>query len=41
MRSLLLHPSSACVAPKPRRVIHPEFAAAEELPHGLEWHDRA
>jgi ectoine hydroxylase-related dioxygenase (phytanoyl-CoA dioxygenase family) len=39
MRPLLLHASSACVVPKPRRVIHLEFAA-EELPHGLEWHDR-
>lgn len=39
MRPLLLHASSACVIPKPRRVIHLEFAAAE-LPHGLEWYDR-
>ena len=38
MRPLLLHASSACVSPKPRRVIHLEFAATE-LPHGLEWHD--
>ena len=39
MRPLLLHASSACVIPKPRRVIHLEFAATE-LPNGLEWHDR-
>jgi ectoine hydroxylase-related dioxygenase (phytanoyl-CoA dioxygenase family) len=39
MRPLLLHASSACVAPKPRRVIHFEFAATE-LPQGLEWYDR-
>ena len=39
MRPLLLHASSACVVPNPRRVIHLEFAA-EELPQGLEWHDR-
>jgi len=40
MRPLLLHASSECVVPKPRRVIHLEFSA-EELPQGLEWHDRA
>jgi len=39
MRPLLLHASSACTAPKPRRVIHLEFAAAD-LPDGLEWQDR-
>jgi len=39
MRPLLLHASSACVVPIPRRVIHLEFAATE-LPHGLEWYDR-
>jgi ectoine hydroxylase-related dioxygenase (phytanoyl-CoA dioxygenase family) len=39
MRPLLLHASSACVAPKPRRVIHLEFAAGP-LPGGLEWFDR-
>jgi ectoine hydroxylase-related dioxygenase (phytanoyl-CoA dioxygenase family) len=39
MRPLLLHASSTCVAPKPRRVIHLEFAA-DELPEGLEWFDR-
>lgn len=36
MRPLLLHASSACVIPTPRRVIHLEFAA-DELPDGLEW----
>jgi ectoine hydroxylase-related dioxygenase (phytanoyl-CoA dioxygenase family) len=40
MRPLLLHSSSACIVPKPRRVIHFEFAA-EGLPEGLQWHDRA
>lgn len=39
MRPLLLHASSACVAPKPRRVIHLEFAAGP-LPGGLEWYDK-
>ncbi len=39
MRQLLLHASSACTVPKPRLVMHLEFAA-EELPQGLEWHDR-
>jgi ectoine hydroxylase-related dioxygenase (phytanoyl-CoA dioxygenase family) len=39
MRPLLLHASSACTVPKPRRVIHFEFAA-EDLPEGLQWHDR-
>ncbi len=39
MRPLVLHASSACVVPKPRRVIHLEFAA-EELPEGLEWFDK-
>jgi len=36
MRPLLLHASSACVVPKPRRVVHLEFSA-DELPQGLEW----
>lgn len=36
MRPLLLHASSACVVPKPRRVVHLEFSA-DELPEGLEW----
>jgi len=39
MRPLLLHASSACAVPKPRRVIHLEFTA-DELPEGLEWFDR-
>jgi len=39
MWPLLLHASSACEVPKPRRVIHLEFAASE-LPHGLDWHDK-
>ena len=39
MRPLLLHASSACVIPRPRRVIHLEYAA-DELPSGLEWRDR-
>jgi ectoine hydroxylase-related dioxygenase (phytanoyl-CoA dioxygenase family) len=40
MRPLLLHASSSCVIATPRRVIHLEFAA-EELPAGLEWYERA
>jgi hypothetical protein len=40
MRPLLLHASSSCVIATPRRVIHLEFAA-EELPAGLEWLERA
>lgn len=39
MRPLLLHASSACLEPKPRRVIHLEFTV-DELPQGLEWFDR-
>ena len=39
MRPLLLHASSTAAAPAHRRVIHLEYAA-EELPGGLEWHDR-
>lgn len=39
MRPLLLHASSACAVPKPRRVIHLEFSA-DELPQGLSWFDR-
>jgi ectoine hydroxylase-related dioxygenase (phytanoyl-CoA dioxygenase family) len=39
MRPMLLHASSACVIPKPRRVIHLEFAATE-LPQDLEWHEK-
>ena len=40
MRPLLVHASSACSKPEPRRVIHLEFAA-EDLPSGLEWYERA
>lgn len=39
MRPLVLHASSSCAVPKPRRVIHIEFASVE-LPDGLEWHER-
>jgi ectoine hydroxylase-related dioxygenase (phytanoyl-CoA dioxygenase family) len=39
MRPLVLHASSSCNVPRQRRVIHLEFAA-EDLPRGLEWHDR-
>ena len=38
MRPLLVHASSSCSKPEPRRVIHLEFAS-DELPDGLEWHD--
>jgi hypothetical protein len=37
MSPLLLHSSSAAVAPRHRRVVHVEFAAVE-LPGGLRWH---
>jgi ectoine hydroxylase-related dioxygenase (phytanoyl-CoA dioxygenase family) len=39
MRPLILHASSPATLPGHRRVIHLEFAA-DELPHGLEWHGR-
>jgi ectoine hydroxylase-related dioxygenase (phytanoyl-CoA dioxygenase family) len=39
MRPLLVHASSSCSTPEPRRVIHFEFAAVL-LPDGLEWHDQ-
>jgi ectoine hydroxylase-related dioxygenase (phytanoyl-CoA dioxygenase family) len=39
MRPLVVHASSSSAGPEPRRVIHLEFAA-DELPNGLEWHDR-
>lgn len=39
MRPLVLHASSSSSRTEPRRVIHLEFAA-DELPNGLEWHDR-
>ena len=38
MRPLLLHASSQTSRVGNRRVIHLEFAA-DELPHGAEWHD--
>ncbi|HLL82624.1 MAG TPA: phytanoyl-CoA dioxygenase family protein [Longimicrobium sp.] len=40
MRPLLLHASSPSTTPAHRRVIHIEFAA-DDLPGGLEWHDRS
>ena len=39
MRPLILHASSCAQKPGARRVLHLEFAS-EELPSGLEWHDR-
>jgi ectoine hydroxylase-related dioxygenase (phytanoyl-CoA dioxygenase family) len=39
MRPLILHASSPATRPGHRRVVHLEFAA-DELPHGLEWHGR-
>jgi ectoine hydroxylase-related dioxygenase (phytanoyl-CoA dioxygenase family) len=39
MRPLLVHASSSSSKPEARRVIHLEFAA-DDLPDGLEWHDR-
>lgn len=39
MRPLLLHASSDSQTPAHRRVLHLEYAA-DELPGGLEWHDR-
>lgn len=39
MRPLLVHASSSCSKPQPRRVIHLEFAA-DDLPGGLEWRDK-
>lgn len=39
MRPLLLHASSSAAEPASRRVIHIEFAA-DELPHGMQWHER-
>lgn len=39
MRPLLLHASSAAEAPRNRRVVHLEFAAAE-LPGALDWASR-
>ena len=39
MRPLILHASAAATGEGHRRVIHLEYAA-EELPGGLEWHQR-
>lgn len=39
MRPAILHASSPATRPGHRRVVHLEFAA-DELPHGLEWHGR-
>jgi ectoine hydroxylase-related dioxygenase (phytanoyl-CoA dioxygenase family) len=39
MRPMILHASSPATRPGHRRVVHLEFAA-DELPHGLEWHGR-
>ncbi len=37
MRPMLLHASSPASVPSHRRVLHFDFAA-QELPHGLQWH---
>lgn len=39
MRPALLHASSPATRPGHRRVVHLELAA-DELPHGLQWHGR-
>lgn len=39
MRPLILHSSAAATAAGHRRVVHLEYAA-EDLPGGLEWHQR-
>ena len=39
MKPLLLHASSPCASPRHRRVVHLEWSA-QELPHGLQWHER-
>ncbi|HWY69583.1 MAG TPA: phytanoyl-CoA dioxygenase family protein [Terriglobales bacterium] len=39
MMSLVVHGSSSALNPSHRRVIHIDYAA-EDLPHGLEWHQR-
>ncbi len=39
MRPLVLHASSPATVAAHRRVVHLELAA-EDLPHGLEWHGR-
>jgi len=38
MRPLILHASSTASTPSHRRVIHIEYASADALPAGLEWH---
>jgi hypothetical protein len=40
MRPLLLHASARSTSPRPRRVVHIEYAA-RDLPQGLEWFDTA
>ena len=39
MKPLLLHASNRSTSPRPRRVMHLEFASAE-LPSGLAWRER-
>lgn len=39
MRPLIVHASSSCTLPEPRRVVHLEVAI-DDLTDGLEWHDR-
>jgi ectoine hydroxylase-related dioxygenase (phytanoyl-CoA dioxygenase family) len=39
MKPLLLHASNRSTSPRPRRVVHLEFSAAE-LPAGLAWRER-
>ena len=39
MRPLTLHASSAATAPTHRRVVHIEYASADALPPGIEWHE--
>ncbi|MDP4626217.1 MAG: phytanoyl-CoA dioxygenase family protein [Akkermansiaceae bacterium] len=39
MSPLILHASSRAENPRRRRVLHFEFAPADALPHGLEWHE--
>ncbi|MCR5886538.1 phytanoyl-CoA dioxygenase family protein [Hymenobacter sp. J193] len=39
MQPLTLHASNRSTSPRPRRVIHLEFSAAE-LPEGLQWRER-
>jgi len=39
MKPLLLHASAPAATPQHRRVIHLDFAA-QDLPNGLQWHER-